>query len=118
MKKKLFLLALLGGLASGCVTAYTTVKDEPRQTVQFASGLAAQTFYDAYIRDNYVCPDEDHANSWVGLDTVPPYQRRKIETDNVLFNRAIEKADTNHDGIISEAEAQGYAAQAAPAKKN
>jgi hypothetical protein len=116
MKIHVFLPALAGCLATGCVTHYTTVKDEPRQTVQFASARAAQTFYEAYIRDHYVDAERDHANWSVDLETVPPYERRDLKTDNVLFNEAVQAADANHDGVISEAEARAYAAKVAPGK--
>ena len=45
---RIAVIALLGCLASGCVT-HTTIKDESRQSVRFSSPEAAQTFYDAYL---------------------------------------------------------------------
>jgi hypothetical protein len=106
------LSALLGSLASGCTTAYTTVKDEPRANVHFASAEAAQTFYDAYIMDNYAWRRDDHDAGWsvsAGMAVPMPYERNKIVTDNVKFNNAIRETDTNHDGTISDAEAKAYA---------
>jgi hypothetical protein len=106
MKKKSIaipaIITLLCCITSGCVTR-TTVKDEPRQSVQFASAQAAQTFYDAYISHYY----QSSAQLTVALPL--PYTHSKLVSDDVRFNHAVQLADTNHDGIISESEAQAYA---------
>jgi hypothetical protein len=108
MNRSVLIIALLGCIATGCVTSYTTVKDEPRVSVHFASAQAAQTFYEAYIKDNYAPSPEDRGP---GLSVEAGFERRKLKTDNVLFNEAVREAGTNQDGIISEAEAQAYSAK-------
>jgi len=93
--------------SSGCVTR-ATVKDEPRQSVRFASAQAAQTFYEAYLA-MYYPPGVGSFD--VAIRAPLPYHHRKITTDNVLFNAAIRTTDSNSDGIISKDEAGAYAAK-------
>jgi len=90
----------------GCVTR-TTAKNEPRQSVHFSSERAVETFYEAYLASSYPSDKQNAVAVWIGL----PYTHRKISTENVYFNRAVQSADSNHDGIISDDEAQVYAAK-------
>ena len=114
MKKSAIIIVLLGCIASGCVTR-TTFKDEPRQSVHFASAEAAQTFYDAYLARNYRYspPDKTKMNE-VTVIIAMPYRLFTVQTENFRFNHAIQLADTNHDGIISDVEAQAYAVKYPP----
>ena len=109
MKTKCLLIPAILALviASGCVTR-TTVKNEPRQSVHFASQQAAETFYNAYLAFYYPSNKTNSVAVWFGL---PFYQHREISTDNVRFNAAVQLADSDHDGMISDAEAQAYAAK-------
>jgi hypothetical protein len=107
----LVLASLAAGLFSGCVsTSYTAVKDEPRVSVTFADAQAAKTFYDAYISQNYTKQSYKGLQVAVGLYVESPYWHNNYHyvTDNVLFNRAVAAADTNHDGVINEAEATRF----------
>ena len=104
--KYLIIPALILALVPGCVTR-TTVKNEPRQHVQFAGQHASETFYEAYLATYYPSNRKSGTVVWVGL----PYTHHKISMDNVYFNIAIKSADANHDGIISDEEATGYAQQ-------
>jgi hypothetical protein len=102
--------ALLIAAVSGCVTR-AIVKNEPRKNIQFASVAAAQVFYEAYLNHTHpVWPDSTNAviNN-VSVTIHLPYWQYHTVSENVRFNRAVEAADTNHDGVISEAEAQAYA---------
>lgn len=99
-------------IVSGCVT-YVTTKNEPRQSARFTSPAAAETFYDAYLAS-------EHRSSYYRTNAVShtvtisiylPYLHYKTSTENVRFNHALELADANHDGVISDAEAREYAAK-------
>jgi hypothetical protein len=107
--------ALLTCLLSGCVT-YATTKNEPRKNVRFGSAQAAQTFYDAYLVREYQHYHSTKAVSHsISIGLHPPYWQHKAITENIRFNRAVTMADTNHDGMISLAEAQAYAENVLPA---
>ena len=102
-------LTCLLALSSGCVS-YTTVKDEPRKQAHFASQKAAETFYEAYLLDNYPPGCCGGKTNMISVDLASPYWHRKQRTDNVRFNSTILKADTDHDGTISEDESAAYSA--------
>jgi len=97
------IVALFSCITSGCVT-HTTVKDEPRQSVRFSSPEAAKTFYDAYLS---ATSPKGHGS--VSVYVPLPYWHRTVSTDNIRFNSAVQAADGNHDGIISEEEAHAFA---------
>jgi hypothetical protein len=99
------IIALFGCLMSGCVM-YTSIKDEPRQSVRFSSPEAAQTFYDAYLS---VASPKGRGS--VVIYITLPYRHRIVSTDNVHFNSAVLLADSNHDGVISDDEARASAAK-------
>ena len=104
MKILLFTILVLTGLSVGCVSV-TTVKDEPRKSVLFASQKAAETFYRTYLADTHT------ARGSFNVFIPPPYWRYKVPSENVQFNDAIRRADRNSDGIISEKEANAYSAE-------
>jgi hypothetical protein len=89
-------------LLPGCVT-YSTIKDEPRTEVRFVSAKATEVFYRAY-RDPV--PEKKH-DIWVMLPL--PYWQYSKDSDNIRFNRALQKADANHNGVITEKEAAAFA---------
>jgi hypothetical protein len=41
-----------------------------------------------------------------------PYMQQKRSTDNIFFNAAVQAADTNGDGVVSDEEAAAYASKA------
>jgi hypothetical protein len=108
MKTSVIIITLFACIASGCVTR-TTVKDEPRQHVRFASQQAAETFYEAYLAIYY--PSNKRDSTMVYIAT--PYGHRKVSSDNVHFNAAVKSADADSDGIISDNEAAAYAKKVA-----
>lgn len=99
------MLALLSGLSSSCVS-HITYKDEPRQRIRFGNAQAAQTFYECLF-----LPDGPKRHGAVSVGVPLPYGHRTISTENTRFNAAIQKADSNHDKIISESEARAFAAK-------
>ena len=103
-------------VCGGCVST-STVKNEPRATVQFASPTAAQVFYEAYITKIYTRPMGENFCIGVGVPVWLPYKHREYLTDNVYFNAAVKAADTNHDGVISEEEAKRYRESVRPLPK-
>lgn len=99
------LIALLSCLTSGCVTRIT-YKNEPRRGVRFSNVQAAQAFYEALLFAN-----TPKGRGVVSLGIPLPYGHRTLSTANVRFNEAVQTADSNHDGIISESEARAFASR-------
>ncbi len=79
-------------------------------SVTFEDAQAAKTFYDAYISQNYTKQSYKGLQLSVGLYVESPYWHNNYHyvTDNVLFNRAVAAADTNHDGVITEVESTRF----------
>ena len=100
----LILLAISAVLPS-CVSV-SKIKDEDRTKVRFASTRAAQVFYEAALLPH----GPNHGTVCVGIGVQSPYSVRTKETGNVLFNKAVQTADANHNGLISESEAEKFAA--------
>jgi hypothetical protein len=103
-------------VCGGCVST-STVKNESRATVRFASPTSAQVFYEAYITKIYTRPMGESFCLEVGVPVRMPYEHREYLTDNVYFNAAVNAADTNHDGVISEEEAKRYRDSVRPLQK-
>ena len=101
------ILAALGALSllSNC-TSIRTINHAPRAKVRFASAKSADTFYQALIRNTTPHNDEDERMLTIG--GMMPYSSRRIDSDNVIFNRASKNADTDRNGLISEREAESY----------
>jgi PadR family transcriptional regulator PadR len=107
--------AALAGL-SGCVNLNTTYYDDaPRRDMRFASEQAATTFYNALLAERFPPPPlQDDGQPVRDRDTlsllvVTPLSSHHAKSDHVIFNEAAAQADTNHDGLITEAEATAYA---------
>lgn len=99
------IIVLFSCFTSACIS-HITIKDEPRQSVRFSSPQAAQTFYDAYL--SAISPK---GRGSVSVYVALPYWHRTELTDNVHFNRAVQAADSNHNGIISGEETRTFAVQ-------
>jgi hypothetical protein len=110
--RRLAAVATLCGL-SGCMNT-TYYDDAPRHDVRFQSELAATTFYNAVLAEHYPppptlpCGKPAHVTFtiWIGQSFVT-WNHKK--SSNIIFNDAAAQADTNHDGLITEAEATAFA---------
>jgi hypothetical protein len=100
-------------LLSGCALTKTTYEDAPLNSAKFESTQASQTFYNALFASRYPArhdpPKTDNVYS-VALDFPFDFGHHTVDSYRVMLNEAMAAADTNHDGVISEAEASAYAA--------
>ena len=100
--------ALLCCLSMGCVR-YTKINDEPRREVSFSSTPTAQTFYDAYAGVGSVKVKDGKKRSIKAYIWFPlPYWQNTVKSENVKFNEAIQSADADHNGVVSQKEARAY----------
>jgi hypothetical protein len=108
------LLAL--GASTGCISTRETVySDAPRAKIAFASDKAGRVFYETLSS----APEgrrrtEKHTEVNLILIDV---DRRTVTGPNQLFNEAVAFCDTNHDGTITETEAEIFS-HAWPAAKD
>ena len=103
----LFIACLgLSQLISGCITSsHTTYVDAERVKVSFANDRAGKLFYETLSK----LPDfsqREETRSGVHLIVVNVDSREVKGGPNRNFNRAVELCDTDHDGVISEQEAE------------
>jgi hypothetical protein len=108
MLKTLPMLAslVLGALVSGCIsTEKTEYKDVGRAKVTFENDTAGRQFYEtlARLQSRH---NRSESTTEVALPIVFSHKHRVVEGDNVVFNDAIQRCDTNGDGTITEQEAR------------
>ncbi len=113
MKTRLSLLivTLTAVAATGCIhTEETVVRDSPRVPVEFETETAGRIFYEALSRSN---GGHSHRESSAEVEVpfVFGHKTRTVRGPNLAFNEAVQRADTNHDGRITEVEARIYADQ-------
>ncbi|HTB62523.1 MAG TPA: hypothetical protein VK737_02950 [Opitutales bacterium] len=99
-------------LLSGCALTKTTYDDAPLNSTKFESTQASQTFYNALFASHYPArhdpPKTDSVYS-VAIALPLDFGHHTVDSYRVMLNEAMTTADTNHDGVISEAEASAYA---------
>ena len=101
-------LLLLGVAAAGCIhTEETVTRDEPRVKVEFENETAGRVFYEALSRYNG-SHSRRESSSEVEIPLVFGHKTKTVRGPNTAFNDAVQRADTNKDGRISETEARIY----------
>jgi hypothetical protein len=115
-KLKLLILILpivagLSALLAGCAGTTYTYQDAPPTPVKFESIKAQQTFYDALLVKYFPAFDNRSKGFYFESNLVAiGWNHGVCPSSNVIFNEAVALADANHDGTITETEAQAYAA--------
>ena len=109
MKTTLLILTAITTLTflTGCVAVHKVhYKDATRTDVRFESLKASSTFYDALLAKKFPAQGKD-SRILLGQTL---YTRETRHSANVVFNSAVAVADLNQDAIISDAEANLFAA--------
>lgn len=102
-------LGVVAVALAGCIrTRETVYRDDRRTPVTFENEVAGQLFHETLDRSLRGRSRTVNRSS-VGLPIVFRHERRVIEGDGRLFNEAVARCDTNHDGRISELEARVFA---------
>lgn len=95
-------------LLTGCISSHTTsYKDVQRTKVSFASERAGRIFYETLSKVRPV--EREDSKSSLNL-VVIDFERRTVTGPNSSFNHAVELCDTDRDGVITEQEAEIFAA--------
>ena len=101
-------LALLN---SACISTERTVYQEPeRVKVEFENDAAGRIFYEALSRMQSR-HDRNESSTSISIPVVFEHKHRVLEGENMSFNRAVHRCDTNGDGRITEQEARIFAEQ-------
>lgn len=105
------LTALAAASLTACISSKETVyRETERAKVEFESDTAARLFYETFTKS----PESRQRNEKTTSFTIPVIihaQRTEKDSENVAFNAAVRRCDTNADGKITEQEARIFAAQ-------
>lgn len=98
-------------LGAGCIhTEETVYKDVSRNPVEFENEAAGRVFYEALSR----LPRNKHreeSKTEVSIPVVFGHSQRVVRGENVAFNEALARCDTNKDGRVTETEARIFSDQ-------
>lgn len=96
----------LASFCAGCIsTEKVEYRDTERTKVQFENDAAGRHFYEAYakLQSHH---DRSESNTHVYLPIIFDHKHKVVEGDNVVFNDAVKRCDTNGDSTITEKEAR------------
>ena len=98
-------------LNSACISTERTVYQEPeRVKVEFENDAAGRIFYEA-LSKMQSRHDRSESRTSISIPVVFEHKHRVLEGENITFNRAVHRCDTNGDGRITEQEARIFAEQ-------
>lgn len=96
------------GASTGCISSVETVtSDVSRVKIAFAGDKAGRVFYEALSRASETRPRTEKRTE-VNLILIE-VDHRTVAGPNKLFNEAVLFADTDRDGVITDAEAEIFA---------
>ena len=99
-------------LNAGCISTERTVYQEPeRVKVEFENDAAGRLFYEALSKMESR-HDRNESRTSISIPVVFEHKHRVVDGENVAFNQAVRRCDTNGDGRITEQEARIFAEQA------
>ena len=96
----------------GCISTERTVYQEPeRVKVEFENDAAGRLFCEALskLESRH---DRNESRTSISIPVVFEHKHRVVDGENVAFNQAVRRCDTNGDGRITEQEARIFAEQA------
>lgn len=107
MKKNLPLfLSLLVVLSAGCIsTESTNYRDAERLKVSFENETAGRLFYESLSKSGGRI-NRRESKTEVSLPIIFDHKQKTVDGENVVFNDAVRRCDTNGDGKITESEAR------------
>ena len=115
--KSRFAVVLLASavIGTGCIhTEQTEYRDEPRLKVEFENDAAGRMFYEGLSKMRQ--PQRQESSTEVSLPIVFHHKHRTVEGENIAFNQAVRRCDTNGDGRITELEAKIFVENVSKAK--
>lgn len=105
----MFGLTLSLAMTSGCISNETTnYRDVERLKITFENDASGRLFYEALNKSkNRTVRSE--SNTEISIPIIFEHKVRTVDGDNIAFNDAVRRCDTNGDGKITELEARIFA---------
>ena len=104
----LSLMIVAGLLGNGCIsTERTTYRDAERAKVSFENEAAGRMFYEGLSKSEGRVKRSESTTE-VSLPIVFEHKQHTVDGENLLFNAAVRRCDSNGDGKITELEARIY----------
>lgn len=101
-------LAIVWFAGNGCIsTERTTYRDAERVKVSFENEAAGRMFYEALSKTEGNAKRSESTTE-ISIPIVFEHKQHTVDGDNLLFNAAVRRCDTNGDGKITEQEARIY----------
>src|SRR5438046_9389545 len=98
-------LAVAALLNTGCISTERTVYQEPeRVKVEFENDAAGRLFYEALskLESRH---DRNESRTSISIPVVFEHKHRVVDGENVAFNQAVRRCDTNGDVRITDQDA-------------
>lgn len=93
-------------IGAGCIsTERTTYRDAERMKVSFENEAAGRMFYEALSKSEGNAKRSESTTE-VSLPIVFEHKQHTVDGDNIVFNSAVRRGDSNGDGVITEKEAR------------
>jgi len=100
------IFAFVLAVGSGCIsTEKTTYRDAERMKVEFENDSAGRLFYEALSKTS-ARYNRNESKTEVSLPIVFEHKVRTVDGENLVFNSAVRRCDSNRDGRITEQEAR------------
>ena len=106
----LSLLVVTFVASNGCIsTERTTYRDAEHLKVSFENEAAGRMFYEALSKSGGNAKRSESTTE-ISLPIIFEHKQHTVDGDNLVFNAAVRRCDSNGDGRITEQEAQLYLA--------
>lgn len=99
-------LTFVLAIGNGCISSErTTYRDAERMKVEFENDTAGRLFYEALYKSS-ARNNRSESKTELSLPIIFEHKVRTVDGDNLLFNSAVRRCDSNGDGKITEQEAR------------
>jgi hypothetical protein len=106
------MLMVILAVNSGCISSEkTTYRDAERAKVEFENDTAGRLFYETLSESSG--RNRSESNTEISIPVIFDHKQHTVDGDNLLFNSAVRRCDTNGDGKITELEARIFSKNAA-----
>lgn len=105
-------LSLVIAVSSGCISSEKTIfRDADRMKVDFENDTAGRLFYET-LNKTSTRHNRSESNTEISLPIIFERKVHTVDGDNLFFNQAVRRCDSNADSKITELEARIFSQNA------